>query len=160
MNIQGWIPLGLIGLITLLSKGLLRVFSSTTIWKYQFFGAQSFLGFNSHIHRWLGLCTSTLPSGWMTAILLIRNNVGWESSHWPTEIPGELPPELPPGYTTWQLWEAVTQYWVRDLGAAPQHPLLSTSFTAWTHLLWKFNLSRYSSSRTLVGLFWWENLQG
>ena len=36
MNIQGWFPLGLTGLITLLSKGLSRVFSSTTVWKHQF----------------------------------------------------------------------------------------------------------------------------
>ena len=36
MNIQGWFPLGLTGLISLLSKGLLRVFSSTTIWKHKF----------------------------------------------------------------------------------------------------------------------------
>ena len=33
-----WFPLGLTGLI-LLSKGLSRVFSSTTIWKHQFFGS-------------------------------------------------------------------------------------------------------------------------
>ena len=33
MNIQDWFPLGLTGLISLLSKGLLRVLSSTTIWK-------------------------------------------------------------------------------------------------------------------------------
>ena len=33
MNIQGWFPLELTGLISLLSKGLSRVFSSTTIWK-------------------------------------------------------------------------------------------------------------------------------
>ena len=33
-NIQGWFPLGLIGLISLLSKGLSRVFSSTTIISY------------------------------------------------------------------------------------------------------------------------------
>ena len=38
MNIQGWFPLGLTGLLSLLSKGLSRVFSSTTIWKHQFFG--------------------------------------------------------------------------------------------------------------------------
>ena len=38
MNIQGWFPLGLTGLISLLSKGLSRVFSSTTIEKHQFFG--------------------------------------------------------------------------------------------------------------------------
>ena len=34
------IPLGLTGLISLLSKGLSRVFSSTTVQKHQFFGAQ------------------------------------------------------------------------------------------------------------------------
>ena len=37
MNIQDWFPLGLTGLV-LLSKGLSRVFSSTTIQKHQFFG--------------------------------------------------------------------------------------------------------------------------
>ena len=41
MNIQGWYPLGLIGLISLLSKCLSRVFSSTTVWKHQFFEAHS-----------------------------------------------------------------------------------------------------------------------
>ena len=33
-NIQGWFPLGLTGLLSLLSKGLSRVFSSTTNWKH------------------------------------------------------------------------------------------------------------------------------
>ena len=32
MNIQGWFPLGLTGLFSLLSRGLSRVFSSTTVW--------------------------------------------------------------------------------------------------------------------------------
>ena len=40
MNIQGWFPLGLTGLISLFSKGLSRAFFSNTIWKHQFFGAQ------------------------------------------------------------------------------------------------------------------------
>ena len=40
MNNQGWFPLGLTGLISLLSKGPLRVFSSTTVQKHQFFGTQ------------------------------------------------------------------------------------------------------------------------
>ena len=40
MNIQGWFPLGLTGLISLLSKGLSRVFSSTIVQKHQFFRAQ------------------------------------------------------------------------------------------------------------------------
>ena len=43
MNIQCWVPLGLIGLIYLLFKGLSSVFSSTTIQKHQFFGVQPFM---------------------------------------------------------------------------------------------------------------------
>ena len=38
VNIQGWFSLGLTGLISLLSKGLSRVFSNTTVQKHQFFG--------------------------------------------------------------------------------------------------------------------------
>jgi len=37
MNIQGLFPLGLTGVISLLSKGLSRVFSSTIVWKHQTF---------------------------------------------------------------------------------------------------------------------------
>ena len=37
MNIQGWFPLGLTSLILLLSKGLSKVFSGTTVRKHQFF---------------------------------------------------------------------------------------------------------------------------
>ena len=36
VNIQGWLPLGLTGLISLQSKGLSRIITSTTIWKHQF----------------------------------------------------------------------------------------------------------------------------
>ena len=42
MNIQDWFPLGLTGFICLLSKGLSRVFSSTTVGKHQFFWHSSF----------------------------------------------------------------------------------------------------------------------
>ena len=42
MNIQDWFPLVLIGWISLLTKGLSRVFSSTTVLKHQF-SALSFL---------------------------------------------------------------------------------------------------------------------
>ena len=40
MNIQDWSPLGLTGWISLQSKGLSRVYSNTTVQKYQFFGDQ------------------------------------------------------------------------------------------------------------------------
>ena len=53
MNIQKWFPLGLTNLISLLSKGISRVFSSTTVWKYQFFSGQCSLWSNSHIPTWL-----------------------------------------------------------------------------------------------------------
>ena len=50
-NIHSWFPLGLTGLISLLSKGLSRVFSSTTIQRHQLFTTQPL--FSSHIHAWL-----------------------------------------------------------------------------------------------------------
>jgi len=53
LNIQGWFPLGWTGLISLPSKGLSKVFSSTTIWKHRFFGTQPSLWSNSYIHTWL-----------------------------------------------------------------------------------------------------------
>ena len=40
MNIQDWFPLGWTDWISLLSKGLSRVFSNTTVQKHQFFGTQ------------------------------------------------------------------------------------------------------------------------
>ena len=49
-NIQGWFPLGLTSMISLLSKGLSRVFSSTTVQKHQFFSTQPSLWSNSHFH--------------------------------------------------------------------------------------------------------------
>ena len=61
-----WFPLGLTGLISLLSKWPSRVFSSTTVWKYQFFGSQPSLWSNSHI--WL-------TTG-KTIALIIRTFVG------------------------------------------------------------------------------------
>ena len=53
MDIQGWFPLGLPGLITLQSKEISRVFSNTSVQKHQFFGTHPSLWSNSHIHTWL-----------------------------------------------------------------------------------------------------------
>ena len=41
MNIQGWFPFGLTGLIYLLCKGLSKVFSNITVRKHRFFNTQS-----------------------------------------------------------------------------------------------------------------------
>ena len=52
MNTQDWSPLGWTGWISLLFKGLSRVFSNTTIQKHQFFSAQLSSQSNLHIHTW------------------------------------------------------------------------------------------------------------
>ena len=69
VNIQGWFPLRLTGLISLLSKGLSRVFSGTTIRKHQFFGTQP-----SSVE---GILTS-----WALKLLpaLITSNSGYHSN--------------------------------------------------------------------------------
>ena len=52
MNTQHWSPLEWTDWISLQSKELLRVFSSTTVQRHQFFGAQLSSQSNSHIHTW------------------------------------------------------------------------------------------------------------
>ena len=54
MNIQGCLPLGLTGLISLQSKGLSRVFSNMAVWKHQFFSAQLSLWSNSYPYMTTG----------------------------------------------------------------------------------------------------------
>ena len=56
VNIQDWFPLGLTGLSVILSKGLSRVFSNTTVQKHQVFSAQPSLYPNLHIHLYI-ICT-------------------------------------------------------------------------------------------------------
>ena len=65
MNIQGWFPLGLTGLISLQSKGLSRIFSSTTIQKHQFLALSFLYGpaltsihdyWKNHSFDYMGLC--------------------------------------------------------------------------------------------------------
>ena len=51
-----WSPLGWTGWIPLQSKGLLRVFSNTTIWKCQFFDAQPSLWSKYYSFDYMNLC--------------------------------------------------------------------------------------------------------
>ena len=102
MNIQGWFPVGLTGLISLLFKGLSRVFSSTTFWKYQFFSTQPSLWSNSHIltcAKSLQLCLTLCdpmdcsPRGSVHGILQARI-LEWvfmtssRGSSWPRDLTG------------------------------------------------------------------------
>ena len=69
VNIQDWFPLVLTGLIFLQSKGLLRVYSNTTVHKHQFFGAQLSLLSSHHIHKWL----PEKPKLWLDGPLLAKS---------------------------------------------------------------------------------------
>ena len=53
VNVQDWCALGWTGWISLQSKGLSKVFPSTTVQKHQFFGTQLSLWSCSHTHIWL-----------------------------------------------------------------------------------------------------------
>ena len=53
MNIQDWFPLWLNGLISLQSKGLLRIFSNSAVQKHQSFSTQFALWSYSDIHTWI-----------------------------------------------------------------------------------------------------------
>ena len=52
LSTQGWSPLRLNGFISMLFKGLSGVFSSTTIWRHQFFGFLPSLRSRFHNHIW------------------------------------------------------------------------------------------------------------
>ena len=76
MNIQDWFPLGLTSSISLLSKGLSRVFSNTTVQKHHFFGTPPSLWYNSHIHTWL----LEKPKLWLNGPLVFGLLLSW--SQW------------------------------------------------------------------------------
>ena len=68
VDIQNWFLLGLTSWISLLSKGLSRLFSNTTVQKHQFFSAQHSLLPNSHICTWL----LEKPQLWLYGPLLAK----------------------------------------------------------------------------------------
>ena len=91
----GWFPLGLTGLISFLSNGLSSVFSSTTVWKHQFFGRTPWtlhllfaryssdpnVDFHFHLHNnpmWLVMSLSSF-SGWTSRVQ--RSKVIYPRSH-------------------------------------------------------------------------------
>ena len=77
MNIQDWFHLRLTGLIPLQSKGLSRVFPSTTVQKHQFFSAQLLYGptltsihdyWKNHSFDWMDLCWPSNVSAFKYAV--------------------------------------------------------------------------------------------
>ena len=84
-NIQGWFPLGLTGWISLLPKGLSRVFSSTTVWKHQFFSTQPFVVQLSHPYMTTGKVIA------MTRQIFVRKVMSLLFNMLPTFIIAFLP---------------------------------------------------------------------
>ena len=66
MNIQDLFPLGLTGLISLLFKGLSRVFSDATFQRHQFFSAQSCL--RTSLVAQMVKCLSTVRETWVRSL--------------------------------------------------------------------------------------------
>ena len=74
-NIQGWFPLGWTVFISLLSRGLGRVFSTTTIQKRQFFGTQpSFLVRLSHPYMTTGKIIALTPRTSVSKVMALLLN--------------------------------------------------------------------------------------
>ena len=92
VNIPGWSPLRLTGLISLLSTGLSRVFSSTTVWRHQCFGSPALTTvcdhWEYHSLDFMNLCQQSnvslfnTPSRFVIAFLPINNRllISWLQS--------------------------------------------------------------------------------
>ena len=75
MNTQGWFPLGLPGLLSLVSKGCSRVFSSTTIWKHQFFGTSIFIVQLSHLYVTTGKTIVLIIQTFVSKVMSLLFNI-------------------------------------------------------------------------------------
>ena len=79
-NIQGWFPLGLTGLISL-SKGLSRVFPSTTIWKHQFLVLSLLCVQLSHPYMTTGKTTALTVWTFVSKVMSLLFNTLSRSKH-------------------------------------------------------------------------------
>ena len=142
MNSQDWFPLGLTDWISLLSKGLSRVFSDGAVQKYQFFDTQLSLWSNSHIH------TQSLPSGSFHKLLILIHQ---RADRMKTTITGNWPNwshEPQPCLTLWNYepchvgppktdgswWRGLTKCGPLEKGMANHFSILALR-TPWT--VWK-----------------------
>ena len=74
MSIQGWFPLGWTGWISMLSKGLLWDFFSTTVQKHPLFGAQPSSWSNSHPYMTTGKTIALTTQSFVTKVVFLLPN--------------------------------------------------------------------------------------
>ena len=98
INIKGWFPLEWTGWISLLSNGLSRVFSSTTVQQHQFFSTLPSLWFNSHIHTQL----QEKPKLWLEGPS--KGNQSWIFIG-KTDAEAETPILWPSNAKSWLVWK-------------------------------------------------------
>jgi len=88
---SGMIPLGLTGLISLQSKGLSRIFYSTTIRKHQSFSTDFLMGQPSHLYMTTGktiaLTTQTFVSKMMSLESNYLGSNSGSTSDWVATLP-------------------------------------------------------------------------
>ena len=79
MNIQDWFPLGLTGLISLLSKGLSRVFSNTTVQKASILQHSAcFIVQLSHLYMTTGITIAlTIQTCQQSDLCFLIHCLGW-----------------------------------------------------------------------------------
>ena len=75
MNIQGWVPFRLTGLISLQSEGLSRVFSSTTVQKHQFSVPILFLVQFWHLYMTTGKIIPSTIQNFVGKVMLACKNI-------------------------------------------------------------------------------------
>ena len=92
MNIQGWFPLGWTGLISLHSKGLSRVFSSTTVQKHLlvFLSTSYFLCQDTELKASGPRCTPSKGLVWIAGPRLVREVTDRCQGPWPVRAKSRL----------------------------------------------------------------------
>ena len=107
VNIQDWFPLGLTGLISLQSKGLSSIFSSTTVWKHQFFSTKRLPWWL----RWLSVCLQCGRPRFDPWVGKIHWRRKWQST--PVLLPRKSHGQSSlVGYSTWGHKELDTTEWL------------------------------------------------
>ena len=101
MNIQDWFPLGLTGMNSLQSRGLLKVFSNTTAQKPQFFRANFPLGFPDSSVGKKSSCNSGDPGSIPGSGRSAGEGLGYRFQYSWASFVAQLVKNLPVMWETW-----------------------------------------------------------